>query len=82
MGEAKNYHGMARARFRGLAKVEMQFLMTASALNLKKMVKMWGKRVKISQFSKLFSNLLQTFKNIFKNSRQEFEFQLPLATSP
>lgn len=77
MGEAKNYHGMARARFRGLTKVEMQFLMTASALNLKKMVKMWEKRVKISQFSKLFSNLLQAFKNIFKNSRQEFEFQLP-----
>ncbi len=77
MGEAKNYHGMARARFRGLTKVEMQFLMTASALNLKKMVKMWEKKVKISTLSKLLLNLLKAFKNIFKNSEQQFEFQLP-----
>jgi len=40
MGQAKIYHGMARARFRGLKKVEIQFLLTATALNLKKMVKM------------------------------------------
>ena len=38
-GQAKVYHGMARSKFRGLAKVEIQFLMTATALNLKKMVR-------------------------------------------
>jgi len=40
MGRARTYHGMERARFRGLKKVEIQFLLTATALNLKKMVKM------------------------------------------
>jgi hypothetical protein len=77
MGEAKNYHGMARARFRGLAKVEIQFLMTASALNLKKMVKMWDKRDKNSPFSKLFSDFILILKDIFRNSKQEFVFQVP-----
>jgi len=32
-GQAKAYYGMARARFRGLKNVEIQFLMTATALN-------------------------------------------------
>lgn len=77
MGEAKNYHGMARARYRGLVKVEMQFLMTASALNLKKMVKVWEKRIKESLFYTLFLDLFQFLKNIFENSKREFEFKLP-----
>jgi len=76
MGEAKNYHGMARARFRGLVKVEMQFLMTASALNLKKMVRMWEKRTKESLFYALFLDLFQFLKNIFKNFKQEFLFNM------
>jgi len=37
-GQAKVYHGMSRSKFRGLLKVEIQFLMTATALNLKKMI--------------------------------------------
>ena len=37
MGEAKNYHSIARAKFRGLDKVEIQFILTAAVLNLKKM---------------------------------------------
>jgi hypothetical protein len=40
MGNAKAYHGMERAKFRGRDKVHIQFLLTASALNLKKMIKM------------------------------------------
>ena len=40
MGNAKAYHGMERAKFRGKDKVHIQFLLTASAINLKKMVKM------------------------------------------
>lgn len=75
MGEAKNYHGMARARFRGLSKVEMQFLMTASALNLKKMVKIWEKRLAMSSFHKLFLKSIQILKEIFKNPKQNFLFQ-------
>ncbi len=65
MGEAKNYHGMARAKFRGLAKVEMQFLMTASALNLKKMVKMWDKRLLKPPIPKVIFNFIQNLKEFF-----------------
>ena len=37
--QAKTYHGMARSKFRGISKVEIQFLLTATALNLEKMIK-------------------------------------------
>jgi len=37
MGNTKNYHGMEKARFRGRDKVQ---ILTASAINLKKMIKM------------------------------------------
>ena len=37
-GEGKTQLGLARARFRGLRKVSVQFLMTATALNIKRMV--------------------------------------------
>ena len=39
-GQAKTYYGMARSKFRGILKIEIQFLLTATVLNLKKMVKM------------------------------------------
>ncbi|MCL6087500.1 MAG: transposase [Actinobacteria bacterium] len=39
IGNAKSYHGMGKAKLIGKDKVQMQFLLTASALNLKKMVK-------------------------------------------
>jgi len=38
-GEAKTFHGMSRAKMRGLDKVEIQLLLTAIALNLKRPVK-------------------------------------------
>ncbi|MCL4415289.1 MAG: IS1182 family transposase [Actinobacteria bacterium] len=41
IGNAKAYHGLQRAKFRGKEKVQMQFLLTATALNLKKMVKLF-----------------------------------------
>ncbi|GAI29946.1 unnamed protein product [marine sediment metagenome] len=67
MGQAKTYHGMARARFRGLNKVEMQFLMTATVLNLKKMVKMLDvEEIKFSLFKK-FTVVTQIVKDIFRN---------------
>ena len=37
-GEGKTQLGLARAHFRGLGKVRIQFLMTAVALNIKRMV--------------------------------------------
>lgn len=38
-GEAKTFHGMSRAKMRGLDNVEIQLLLTATALNLKRLVK-------------------------------------------
>jgi IS5 family transposase len=37
-GQAKSLHGMARARWRGLKKVLMQVLLTATVLNIKKLL--------------------------------------------
>ncbi len=37
-GQAKSLHGMARARWRGLAKVLIQVLLTATVLNIKKLL--------------------------------------------
>ena len=67
MGQAKIYHGMARARFRGITKVEIQFLMAAAALNLKKMVKMLDKKPIKTALSKIFSDVVQIVKDIFRN---------------
>jgi len=69
-GQAKTYHGMAKARFRGLKKVEIQFLMTATALNLKKMVKMLDvEEIKFSlsiKFTDITQIVYDTFRNFFK----------------
>lgn len=46
--EAKRSHGMGKARFRGRWKVEIQVLMTASAINLKKLGRYGPKRAAIS----------------------------------
>ncbi len=61
-GQAKSYHDMARARFRGLKNVEIQFLMTASALNLKKMVKILDAQEIKSIISNKTSAVLQSIK--------------------
>ena len=71
MGEAKNFHGMARAKFRGLNKVEMQFLLTAAALNLKKMVKIMDRKVEESSISKIICGSIKLIKNIFGSFRKE-----------
>jgi IS5 family transposase len=39
-GEAKKWHGMARARYRGRAKVKIQVLMTFLVLNVKRMARL------------------------------------------
>lgn len=39
VGEAKTFHGLSRAKLRGIDKVEIQLLLTATVLNLKRLFK-------------------------------------------
>ena len=82
MGEAKNYHSMARAKFRGLTKVETQFLMTAAALHLKKIVRMWDKRVIKSPLPKAIFDFFQNLKAILLNIGGKVAIKMAWATSP
>ena len=66
-GQAKVYHDMARSKFRGLAKVEIQFLLTATALNLKKMVKMLDVYEVKTKISKKFTDIIQVVKDVLWN---------------
>ena len=73
-GQAKVYHGMARSKFRGLEKVEIQFLMTATALNLKKIVRILDIDKLTSRFSREISYIIQTGRNILRNLIVELVF--------
>ncbi len=74
-GRAKVYHGMARSKFRGLAKVEIQFLMTATALNLKKMVRILDIEEMKPRILNRISIFTQTIMNIIINRSRESAFQ-------
>ncbi|NND00977.1 MAG: hypothetical protein HKN85_12415 [Gammaproteobacteria bacterium] len=50
--EAKQFHGLRRARYRGLQKVSIQALMSAMAQNIKRIVKL------SSEYYWLFRNYL------------------------
>jgi len=67
---------MAKARFRGLKKVEIQFLMTAVALNLKKMVKMLDIKIMKSTLSKAISDITQIVKDIFRNFAKKLAIEV------
>jgi hypothetical protein len=54
-GEGKTFHGLTRARWRGLIKVHIQFLMTATAQNIKRMVTVITKKRKATQVMSLRS---------------------------
>jgi len=82
MGQAKTYHGMSKAKFRGLNKVEIQFLLTATALNLKKMVKMLDVEEVKSRLSRKFTDICQIAKDIFKNFVKKLAIEGSLSTSP
>lgn len=71
-GQAKTYHGMARSKFRGISKVEIQFLLTATALNLKKMIKILGIKDIKSRLSREAFGIIQTVKNIFRKLTLEY----------
>jgi len=64
MGQAKSLHGMNRAKFRGLKKVEIQLLLTATAINLKKMVKVMNFKETKSGISNIISGCKRFFQNI------------------
>jgi len=76
-GQAKTYHGMAKARFRGLKKVEIQFLLTATALNLKKMVKMLDVEEIKERLSRKFTDIAQIVNDIFKNFIKKLAIEVP-----
>ena len=76
-GQAKTYHGMAKARFRGLKKVEIQFLMTATALNLKKMVRIMDVEEIKSSLSKKYIDITQIVKDIFRTFIKKLAIEVP-----
>ena len=52
--------------------VKIKFLLTATALNLKKMVKMLDVEAINSKLSKKISDIIQAFKNIFRKLNRVF----------
>jgi transposase len=79
LGEAKVFHGMSRAKMRGIDKMEIQLLLTATALNLKRLVKNGSNalhRVALNPH-----DLLQKSKNIFTKT-SSLLLRPTLATAP
>ena len=63
MGNAKAFYRMERAKFRGKEKVHIQFLITASAINLKEMVKM----LEINGLKQSFLRAISCFYQFIKD---------------
>jgi hypothetical protein len=55
--ESKNRHGLRRAMFRGLAKVTIQVLMTASVQNIKRFIKFHQGSTGFFNFKELFCSI-------------------------
>jgi len=68
---------MSKARFRGLKKVEIQFFMTAAALNLKKMVKILDAYEIKTRIAGKFTNITQAIKDVLLNLIKEEAIQVP-----
>ena len=47
--EAKRFHGMRRARYRGLVKMHLQVYLTATILNIKRMTRLLWKPTLVPQ---------------------------------
>ena len=73
---------MSKARFRGLKKVGMQFLLTAIALNLKKMGKTRDVEEINSRLSRKFTDITQIAKYIFRNFVRKLTIDMFWATNP
>lgn len=70
-GTAKTQHGLRRAKYRGRWKVEIQLLMTAMAMNLKKLARYGGYTEgrafeKINQLVKRLSDCFSGFLNLLQ----------------
>jgi transposase len=74
-GEAKQNHGLRRARYRGLSKVQIQFFMIAIALNCKRVVTM-------SYLVRLILVLLRQLSLRHKCSPGELDHQPCLTLTP
>jgi transposase len=72
MGQAKEYHGMRRAKLRGLDKVEIQLFLTATAINLKKILKLGGSNPPFNSPGNNFYNFLGFMISNIK--KLEFDF--------
>ena len=75
MGQAKTYHGMSKTRFRGLAKVHIQFLLTAMALNLKKMIKMLDGKTEEISISRIICYFIKSTEDFFSFYLKKLIFQ-------
>jgi transposase len=86
-GQAKNFHGLRRARWRGLTKMHIQSLLTAVVLNVKKLLKSMGRKSAVYQrvrvpsdvliYKKLYSLLFLIFVFFCNKNRNVFEIQIP-----
>ncbi len=76
ISQAKTLHGMARSKFRGLSKVETQFLLTATAINLKKIVKMLKTEILESRILSEILSAVQIVKKIFTNLFRDFAIEV------
>lgn len=55
LSELKRYHGLRRARYRGLRKVSLQFYFTAVAVNIKRWIKIMLERMKLKIANAVFA---------------------------
>lgn len=78
--QAKNLHGLSRARFRGRWKVEIQMLLTASVINLKKLARQTGKTGGAALQKGLFGRIVNKLMSL--NPRSESALSWRLATAP
>ena len=70
-GQDKIYHGMSKTRFRGIEKVQIQFLLPATALNLKKMIKRIGTNDIKSKMCSDFFEMVQNIMNVYRKFNYE-----------
>ena len=62
--------------------MEIQFLLTATVLNLKKMVKMLDIEEIKSSLSGKFTDIAHIVKDIFRNCAKKLAIEVSLATNP
>ncbi len=67
IGQVKEYHGMDKAKFREINKVQIQFLLIATAINLKKMIKILEANSPKLGFLRIISKFYKFIQNILEN---------------